>query len=614
MKTRNWKQKIAYFFLSVISIYAILSKEELFRTSVEYASYMEKGLQLVANMLQSSTILTAFAAIFVFCLFNRVLFTNQRGAGFSVSALITAGFFSLFRVVGISISIDGSLNYLIQGNAQRLNAIVVFTGYWALFYAIVKFLFNELDTIRIKDMWGNNRLISFLDRHIFAAAFLSILVCWGAFWILYFPGSLPHDGQVQLEMFFGVRPLSQHHPLLSTLVMGGIVWLGKTIHSYQTGIAFYVVFQSLICAAIYAAVCRYLHSKRAPIPMVIGSIVFYAVVPLFASYAQAVMKDTLFYGFFTWFALEYVRFYLNDGGKGALRQMLLAGILCILYRKDAFYAVAISLAVLVLVSKGFRRGGSYVLVVVCCVHFLTGVLFTDILGIREGKISEALSVPFQQTARYVKYHEDEVTEDQKQIINSVLSYSTIIEKYNPGLSDPVKATWKNPSREDLTRYIGVWWEMFLKHPRTYIEATLNNMYGYIDAFSRRVVMLQHQLYNKGPLGGTTEEIVFNTYVSTDSMRNIGLLYTKIWDRLPILSMFCFCGVYTWIEIFLAVNLLRRRRGRDAALFVLPLMILLISCLSPVNNLCRYMMPIIASVPIFLWFSVGKQVETRQKTT
>ena len=128
MKTRNWKQKIAYFFLSVISIYAILSKEELFRTSVEYASYMEKGLQLVANMLQSSTILTAFAAIFVFCLFNRVLFTNQRGAGFSVSALITAGFFSLFRVVGISISIDGSLNYLIQGNAQRLNAIVVFTG------------------------------------------------------------------------------------------------------------------------------------------------------------------------------------------------------------------------------------------------------------------------------------------------------------------------------------------------------------------------------------------------------------------------------------------------------------------------------------------------------
>ncbi len=244
------------------------------------------------------------------------------------------------------------------------------------------------------------------------------------------------------------------------------------------------------------------------------------------------------------------------------------------------------------------------------VHLFTGFLFTDVLEIPKGKAREPFSIPFQQTARYIKYHEDEVTEDQKQIINKVLNYSTIAEKYNPEISDPVKATWKNPSKEDFIKYFGVWWEMFLKHPKTYIEATLNNMYGYIDAFSGRIVMRQHQLYNKGPLGGATEELVFNTYLSTDSMRSIGQSYTKIWNLMPILSMFCFCGIYTWIGIFLIANLLRRKKRRDATLFILPIMILLICCGSPVNNLCRYMMPIIASTPVFLWFSVREQMSVQ----
>ncbi len=360
MMTRSWKQKTAYLFLSLISIYAIISKEELFHTNVEYASYTEKGFLLVANMLQSSTILSAFAAIFVFCFFNKVLFTNKKELEFSVNALFASGLFSLFRIIGISFSIDGSLNYLIQGNAQRLNAMVVFTGYWVLFYAIVKFLFYNLDTIQVKGLCNNSRLPSFLDRHIFSVAFLSILVCWGAFGLLFFPGSLPHDGQNQLEMFFGVRKMTQDHPFFTTLVMGEIVQIGKTVHSFRVGIAFYVAFQSLICAAIFASVCNYIHSKHAPVAFVLGIIAFYALVPLFASYAQAVIKDTLYFGFFTWFTLEYIKFYLKDGNNGTLLQMAIAGVLCSLYRLESFYVIAVSLAVVSLMSGSRRMRGGYI--------------------------------------------------------------------------------------------------------------------------------------------------------------------------------------------------------------------------------------------------------------
>ena len=59
-------------------------------------------------------------------------------------------------------------------------------------------------------------------------------------------------------------------------------------------------------------------------------------------------------------------------------------------------------------------------------------------NIEPGGIQEALSLPFQQTARYVKEHEEEVTQEEKEAIKGVLAYN--------------------------------------KHPVTYIEATMNQNY------------------------------------------------------------------------------------------------------------------------------------------
>ena len=66
---------------------------------------------------------------------------------------------------------------------------------------------------------------------------------------------------------------------------------------------------------------------------------------------------------------------------------------------------------------------------------------------------EALSVCFQQTARYVKYHGDEVTQEEEEAIKKVLNYKDIGNLYDPNLSDPVKKTFKTESTsEDLKNY------------------------------------------------------------------------------------------------------------------------------------------------------------------
>lgn len=98
-----------------------------------------------------------------------------------------------------------------------------------------------------------------------------------------------------------------------------------------------------------------------------------------------------------------------------------------------------------------------------------------------------LSVPFQQTARYLREYPDDVTASEKKAINRILDYDVLAEKYNPELSDPVKITFRFRDNDDdpkldgyMKDYFKAWFAMLRRHPGVYIQATLNNIYSYND--------------------------------------------------------------------------------------------------------------------------------------
>ena len=99
--------------------------------------------------------------------------------------------------------------------------------------------------------------------------------------------------------------------------------------------------------------------------------------------------------------------------------------------------------------------------------------------ITPGSVREILSIPFQQTARYVKYCSQKVTKNEMMAIDAVLDYKVLGKRYNPNLSDPVKWTFKEKSTtEQRLRYLKTWATMFFKEPKLYIGATIANKYEY----------------------------------------------------------------------------------------------------------------------------------------
>lgn len=111
-------------------------------------------------------------------------------------------------------------------------------------------------------------------------------------------------------------------------------------------------------------------------------------------------------------------------------------------------------------------------------------------GVEDNGPKEALSIPFQQTARYVRDYGAEVTAEEAEIIGKVLDYENLAELYDPITSDPVKYTYHAETTGELLDYFRVWAIQLVKHPANAVEATMNNAYGwfYQEGYTQNYMM------------------------------------------------------------------------------------------------------------------------------
>ena len=104
--------------------------------------------------------------------------------------------------------------------------------------------------------------------------------------------------------------------------------------------------------------------------------------------------------------------------------------------------------------------------------------------ITSGSPREMLSVPFQQSVRYVKEHRDEITPEEERILTEVLnceSVDDLVKDYVPDHGDNIKNKFnKYAETEAIVEYFKFWVRGLLNHPMTYVEAYLNLQYGWFS--------------------------------------------------------------------------------------------------------------------------------------
>lgn len=242
------------------------------------------------------------------------------------------------------------------------------------------------------------------------------------------------------------------------------------------------------------------------------------------------------------------------------------------------------------------------------------VLFFNVampaLHITHGSQREALSVPFQQTARYYRDYSKEVTEEEERIISAVLRTEGIGEKYRPETSDPVKGEFhKEATGEDLKAYFKVWFQMGLKHPGVYVQATLNNYYNYFYPDAKLA-----KLGNMGSYSWSEHymEVVRNH----KNLKEIGLsiqyperlgkartayenLREKVFE-LPVLSILKSPAAFVWTLILLVFYLLKEKAWTGLAQTIPLILSVGICFLSPRNgDYFRYLYGVSLCLPVVI---------------
>jgi len=571
--------------LSFLALLALKVRYEI-GAGLETGNFIVDNLSRFSNQFYHSGIsdLLCYAAIFL--LMHFVAGKEKRpDVWILVLAAVFAGFYMISRVCDDL----GNFTFFFANLYQLCLTALVFGGLTALFYPLLRLLFYLME----KPCTAEEKAL----RHPWRSATLIIFACWLPWLLANYPCSFCQDATGQIAQWLG-ESWSAHHPPFSTLLMGLCVSLGDFIWNKNFGAFLYILFQSVSGACIFGYMLCVLYKMGLSRRMWTVFVAFFST-PFWAMFAQWFEKDFLYAQAFA-LSISFILPVVKTRRCSRVDALRIAAVcvLTVLLRKTGMYELlpALLLVGLWLKKADRLRMCAAALAVLLICSAVNNALYPA-LGITPGSAREMLSMPFQQTARYVNNFPDEVTEQERAAIDAVLDYDSL-ENYVPTISDNVKATYREDASA-LPEYFKVWFKMLLKHPVCYFEAAFMLSYGYFApiAPSLDAYYLSEYYPHLGEMGFYR---VFDDFPTRafDSLR-------QMFIEFPLTNILCAAGLYTWIMLLCFVQLLRKKQYSALLLFIPGIMNILVCIASPLCASTRYELPVIATVPLIIAFTLMK---------
>lgn len=533
-------------------------------------------------------------------------------------SLFLAHLFSFFMLFGNSYLKLDSWN-LVFGNLKMMAiSAFLYLGYFYLFSYLIHFIENLWLNFSFPEIKGKRRTLfrkfrQSLEEHPIRTSFLVLLIFWSIYIIAFYPIILSPDPSFQIKMYFNEHTkyidwvirrspkvnLTTHHPIIHTFLLGGAIQLGRLIGSDNFGLLIYSLFQTAVLAATLSYTIYYTKKLKISNSVRLLLLAIYALVPMFPFYAMSGVKDTIYTCLvilYTMFLLDILLFKKDE--KLSLFEIIentCLIILLMLFRNNGIYVILLSLPFLFLIRKLNRKKMGVILGSSLAIYFVIVKIVIPGMGISDGSIREALSIPFQQTARYVKEHGESIKKEERKAIDKVLGYEDLKERYDPIKADPVKNEFnKDATSEDLKEYFKFWFQGLLKHPDTYLQATMNNVYGYFYPNSTR-----WYIYYKYDNRITQNDLVDYHYNSLSGIRNVLTGYGVSFPYIPGIGLISNIGFSSWV-LFLLVYFVIKQKKKELLIVLAPSLASLLICVaSPVNCYFRYAMPYVFMLPFLI---------------
>ena len=585
-------KKFKYFFIFLCSLLTVVS----FVTPMTLNG-------LVFTQKDNSFLLYLVFVIFLFLYYKKYLYGLKYNKIFNFLSLL----FSLFMVVGYSFDVTDSSDLLFGSWFLFFLSLLKIVGYFIFFNVTINVIFNFIKEYDFPDFVKKNKLLLLFEKNPFLFSCILLLICYLPYMIAYYPAVINYDAANQIKEVMGIHTrymdsvvlinenvfITNFNPVIHTLLLGGLFKLGYNLGSVNFGLFLYSVFQTALVIMTFSYAICFMKKQGIKSKYLIISLLIFALVPVFPMYAMTTVKDVIFSCLILLLVIYIYKFIINDVLKKDYFIFFVIVLFMMLFRNNGLYILLLVFPFMIIVLKDKRKS----LVLIFVLSLLSYFGYNRLLNyfeITNTSIREALSIPFQQTARLVKYREEVIEENDENIIDVILDYDTLADRYEPDLSDNVKNKYnKYATSEDLKRYFIVWFKYLFKEPMIYIDATLNNVYGYFYPNTGQWYL--YNIYNT-----KLKEAGFDYHFNDlDIIRKAFSGFSNAYSRIPLLGVIVNIGFTTWTYLFLLCSLIIAK-NKKYIFTLLPGFVLLLTCVAgPANTYFRYILPLTFTLPILI---------------
>ena len=340
----------------------------------------------------------------------------------------------------------------------------------------------------------------FGKRRGFLLVLLLLLVSWLPYLLSFAPGSVLDDSLASITPWTNGTPLTNHHPVVYSLLVGGFVYLSKILPlSLNAAVFLYSLVQSVCLAGTLAALFYRLQRAGARRWVLAAGIAYAMIVPYFPAYAMILWKDPLYSCALLWLSMLLFDAVRKEGGlSGRAWQVKwsLALLGTAFLRNNGAFCLLFMAAALLL--SGQRKQffcTACMTVIVALLFFTVQHTVYPLCHIADTEYTEKIGIPLQQLAATVAY-KGKMGEEEREFLFKIMPEQEWKARYAPCLADKIK--WTDGANmeyisQNKRSFWKVWGALLLKNPAIYLRAYgmdtfgfwapgVQNRYGYVDLY------------------------------------------------------------------------------------------------------------------------------------
>ena len=485
--------------------------------------------------------------------------------------------------------------------------------------AVNFFIFSVIPKLHL--CTGNGRVSQYLNRgldkvgnrRLFLFVWAFIFVSWIPAYLILYPGVLAYDMISQVGSALG-EITNNHHPILHTWLIRFFMKLGDALFSsYEFGIGLLSLLQMLILSYALTRLVFLLKKKKVPILIVMLTALLSAIWFMNACLSVTMIKDCLHAAFLVLFVCHFTEIATSPLEYTLRKQNLfilpvISFLMCAFRNNGIHIYIFCFTALFILRLSQIKKVKAYVALIVAVLlpvfvyKIYTGPVF-DALGVAQGEIREALSVPIQQLQRVAVKEADKLTSEQTERMTYYIDDLEWMEgstgrAYSPFCADFAKSCFYSDHYNDDPI---AFWKFYLQtgeqFSKEYIVAFLSNTLGY---WYPGYYEFSYVMYENYPPESFAEPLERKTIWDSQILKRYyeSVCNSDFWRETPVLRLFFVPGFTLWFLLYALALAWKKRRFFTK---VLPLFLTLIAqygimILSPMTSF-RYSWPFYLMLPL-----------------